>query len=124
MMSGANASPTGRSHQEMKRVVITGAVLLAFAGVALRQADGQQLSNPTGSRQAAQHRALVNQYCATCHNEKLKTGDLMLDKLDLEHEKPIAEIQTPQPRSQVDQKLSKYNLPWILLGLIGLLILL
>jgi len=40
------------------------------------------------------------------------------------HEKPIAEIQTPQPRSQVDQKLSKYNLPWILLGLIGLLILL
>ena len=69
----------------MKRVVITSAVLLIFAGVALRQADGQQPSNPTGSGQAAQHRALVNQYCVTCHNEKLKTGDLMLDKLDLEH---------------------------------------
>ena len=69
----------------MKRVVITSAVLLIFAGVTLRQADGQQPSNPAGSRQAAQHRALVNQYCVTCHNEKLKTGDLMLDKLDLEH---------------------------------------
>jgi hypothetical protein len=37
------------------------------------------------SSSAAQHRALVNQYCITCHNERLKTGDLMLDKLDLEH---------------------------------------
>src|SRR5215831_17061390 len=28
--------------------------------------------------------ALLNQYCITCHNEKLKTGGLALDKLDLE----------------------------------------
>src|SRR5689334_14657482 len=54
--------------------------LLTLAGSGLRQAEaqGQQSS-------AVQHRALVNQYCVTCHNEKLKTGDLMLDKLDLEH---------------------------------------
>ena len=69
----------------MKRVIVTSSVLLIFAGVALRQADGQQPSAPTVSRQAAQQRALVNQYCVTCHNDKLKTGDLMLDKLDLEH---------------------------------------
>jgi cytochrome c551/c552 len=30
-------------------------------------------------------RALLNQYCAGCHNEKLKTAGLMLDKLDLAH---------------------------------------
>src|SRR5262245_30707031 len=59
----------------MKRALITSTVLLILAGAPLR---GQQ---PT----AAQHRALVNQYCITCHNELLKTGDLMLDKLDLEH---------------------------------------
>jgi hypothetical protein len=28
---------------------------------------------------------LLNQYCVTCHNERLKTGGLALDKLDLEH---------------------------------------
>ena len=34
--------------------------------------------------QAAQEpQALLNQYCVTCHNEKLKTGGLALDKLDL-----------------------------------------
>src|SRR5215471_17036065 len=52
----------------------TAMVLLTLAGVA----DAQQPA-------AAQHRALVNQYCVTCHNERLKTGELMLDKLDLEH---------------------------------------
>ena len=30
-------------------------------------------------------RALMNQYCVTCHNQKLKTGGLELDKLDLAH---------------------------------------
>jgi mono/diheme cytochrome c family protein len=59
----------------MKRAFIACTLLLTLAGVPLR---AQQSS-------AAQHRALVNQYCITCHNEKLKTGDLMLDKLDLEH---------------------------------------
>jgi hypothetical protein len=28
---------------------------------------------------------LLNQYCITCHNEKLKTGGIELDKLDLNH---------------------------------------
>jgi hypothetical protein len=30
-------------------------------------------------------RVLMNQYCVTCHNQKLKTGGLELDKLDLAH---------------------------------------
>jgi cytochrome c5 len=28
-------------------------------------------------------RALVDQYCVTCHNERLKTANLLLDKVDL-----------------------------------------
>jgi mono/diheme cytochrome c family protein len=41
-------------------------------------------SNPAAaSQEAAAQRAIINQYCVTCHNERLKTGSLMLDKLDL-----------------------------------------
>ena len=28
---------------------------------------------------------LVNQYCITCHNQKAKTGGLMLDTMDVSH---------------------------------------
>jgi cytochrome c5 len=31
---------------------------------------------------ALPQRSLVDQYCVTCHNERLKTADLMLDKVD------------------------------------------
>ena len=30
-------------------------------------------------------RALLNQYCVTCHNERLKTAGLLLDRADVEH---------------------------------------
>jgi cytochrome c551/c552 len=33
---------------------------------------------------AAQDRVLLDQYCVGCHNEKLKTGGLALDKLDVD----------------------------------------
>jgi len=42
--------------------------------------------------QAAGQQPLLNQYCVTCHNEKLKTGGLELDKLDLNHVGANAEI--------------------------------
>ncbi len=34
---------------------------------------------------AQAQQTVLNQYCITCHNEKLKTGGLELDKLDLNH---------------------------------------
>jgi hypothetical protein len=36
------------------------------------------------SQNQAPERALINQYCLGCHNEKTKTAELMLDKLDIE----------------------------------------
>src|ERR1700730_9988529 len=36
-------------------------------------------------------RELVNTYCVTCHNERLKTGGLMLDKADADHVSNSAE---------------------------------
>ncbi len=40
----------------------------------------------------AAERALVDQYCVTCHNAKLKTANLLLDELDLTHLKDHADI--------------------------------
>ena len=39
---------------------------------------------PSSDASGAQ-RALLNQYCVTCHNQKLKTAGLMLDQLDPAH---------------------------------------
>jgi len=41
---------------------------------------------------SAQEQAVLNQYCITCHNEKLKTAGLMLDKLDYAHPGPNADV--------------------------------
>jgi mono/diheme cytochrome c family protein len=42
---------------------------------------------PTSAEDATKSRALVDQYCVTCHNARLKTGGLILDKdqLDFSH---------------------------------------
>src|SRR5262245_6370982 len=48
--------------------------LWSFAG---QQATPEVTKSP--------QRALLDQYCVTCHNERLKTADLMLDKMDVDH---------------------------------------
>jgi mono/diheme cytochrome c family protein len=53
------------------------------------------LPKPAARTQApdvATQRAVVDQYCVVCHNTKLKTGGLELDKLDLSHLGDHAEI--------------------------------
>jgi mono/diheme cytochrome c family protein len=37
----------------------------------------------TGAASAARQRALLDQYCVVCHNDRLKTANLSLEKLDL-----------------------------------------
>jgi hypothetical protein len=41
---------------------------------------------------SAPQRKLLDQYCVTCHNQRLKTANLMLDKMDLEHVADGAEV--------------------------------
>ena len=38
---------------------------------------------PSGEGQPSASRALIDQYCATCHNQRLKTAGLALDGLDI-----------------------------------------
>jgi mono/diheme cytochrome c family protein len=51
-----------------------------------------QPQDPSTSAASGAARTLVTQYCVPCHNEKLKTAGLMLDKSDIEHVGPGAEV--------------------------------
>src|ERR1700736_6709897 len=54
-------------------------VLLLSAGAAQPQAVSQEPSSPT----ASSPRELLDRYCVTCHNQKLKTANLLLDKMNV-----------------------------------------
>ena len=51
----------------------------------------QQPATPAAPEPAAQ-RAVLNRYCVTCHNEKLRTANLLLDKADVEKVSADADI--------------------------------
>jgi mono/diheme cytochrome c family protein len=57
----------------MTRYLISSALLAFFAVTAFAQAT------PSSARE------LVNKYCVSCHNEKLKTAGLALDRVDADH---------------------------------------
>ena len=61
------------------------AFAFAYALIASSQAatpDAQSSTTPPSAR-AADQRALLDQYCVTCHSDRLKTANLSLEKLDL-----------------------------------------
>ena len=60
--------------------VCLGLFLVSVAGAIPRAATPAQQSSAIP---ASAHRALLDQYCVTCHNQQLKTAGLMLDKADL-----------------------------------------
>src|SRR5437764_86977 len=43
-------------------------------------------------QQTAPDKALVDRYCIGCHSERLKSGNLVLEKLDAEHASEHPEI--------------------------------
>jgi hypothetical protein len=60
----------------MKQFISVSALLVLIASPAVMQTSVQ---TSTVVAQADQHRAMVNTYCVTCHNTRLKTGGLALD---------------------------------------------
>src|SRR5438128_2300174 len=57
---------------------------MAAAGSSISQAAGPQgPPAPLPSPDAQTSRAVFTQYCVTCHNDRLKTGGLTLDPIDL-----------------------------------------
>ena len=68
------------SREAVRRLVVGGVVA---AGICISGAHAQaQSSNPNASA-ASTHRAVVNKYYVTCHNDRLRTAGLTLDKPDL-----------------------------------------
>lgn len=65
-----------------KAVGTTVSALLLTAGHLL--ASAQQGGTPAPPN-TSPHRAFLNQYCVTCHNERLRTADLALDRVDAEN---------------------------------------
>src|SRR5437016_2222898 len=55
---------------------------------------------------ASESRAILDRYCVTCHNEKLKTAGLSLDTLDLARVGEHAEVW-----EKVDRKLRAEMMP-------------
>src|SRR5262245_62103145 len=66
----------------MKRLLVCGVGLMSAVLVFGQTPRVQQRSAGPTPTPAAQ-RAVLDQYCVTCHNEKTKTAGLALDKLDL-----------------------------------------
>jgi cytochrome c5 len=64
------------------------AVLAARGGqrsaTSVEAARGQQPVSEVASHAPAAQRALIDRYCVTCHNERVKTAGLMLDRMDLD----------------------------------------
>src|SRR5262245_34239899 len=93
---------------------IVGLMAIVAAGALGLQGAAQEQSKPIASAATAE-RGMLNQYCVACHNEKLKTAGLMLDKQDLDNvgegaelwEKVIRKLRTgampPAGRPRPDQ---------------------
>src|SRR5437867_7099272 len=60
----------------MKTVAILAGTFLVWAALALGQNSAPVVQPP---------RAVLDQFCVTCHNQRLKTAGLMLDRMDPAH---------------------------------------
>src|SRR5215475_9677392 len=56
------------------------------------QAPASNAKSVAAAPDATAQRALIDQYCVTCHNAKAKTANLLLDQLDLTHLGDHAEV--------------------------------
>ena len=66
----------------MRRPALVVALVLVAVGQAAVGIDAQPSARPSS---ANPNQALVDRYCVTCHNQRLKTAKLELDRLDLTH---------------------------------------
>jgi hypothetical protein len=69
-------------HQSDKRWTNIAPVTTILAAFCCSLSAAPQSPAPTGT---ASQRALLDKYCVTCHNQRLKTAGLLLDKMDLDH---------------------------------------
>ena len=77
------------SRWRIPALVAAGAIALTFFSV---QTSARQTSPRPASSAESTPRAVLDQYCITCHNQKVRTAGLELDALDLANPAVHAEI--------------------------------
>jgi mono/diheme cytochrome c family protein len=65
----------------MPRMLLGGIAILSIAAAVVSAA--QQPPSGVAPASATAHRAVIDRYCVTCHNERLRTGGLSLEKADI-----------------------------------------
>src|SRR5207249_4599919 len=73
-----------RLHMKVRVSLIVVALRMSAVAESVPRAATLQAPAPAPSAASAQ-RALLKQYCFTCHNERLKTAGLTLESIDLEN---------------------------------------
>src|SRR5687767_14980399 len=74
-------------------ILIAGCLAILSAASGLVQAAGpQQPPSGAATPSVTPQRALLNQYCVSCHNQKLKTAGLALDAVDVANVGDKAEV--------------------------------
>ena len=69
--------------QRVSRTIAGAAATLVVASSVLASSAFSQTA--PSELTASARRALLDQYCVTCHNERLRTADLTLDTLDVDN---------------------------------------
>ena len=82
-IAGDAASLRCARWRERMRYVAVAFAVVGTALVSFSSHLGAQQPSPTNAASAAQARALLDKYCVTCHNARLKTANLTFDKMDL-----------------------------------------
>ncbi len=89
----------------MKRQILCWIAVVLF-GPGYLQTSAQTESSSPPSSPASPYREVVNSYCVTCHNENLRTADLLLDQADVENVS-----QDPEVWNKVAEKLRAGAMP-------------
>jgi Protein of unknown function (DUF1592)/Protein of unknown function (DUF1588)/Protein of unknown function (DUF1585)/Protein of unknown function (DUF1595)/Protein of unknown function (DUF1587) len=87
----------------MRTAITTVAVLLYLGVVGARWPEPAGAQAPNPEPRAASPQALINQYCMSCHSDRLKSGGLALSTLDLDA--PVATAQSAEVAEKVIRKL-------------------
>src|SRR5437870_5391276 len=81
---GVRRCPCSRLDISMKRkALVIGCIVIGSTALGQSQAAGPQGPPPGAAAASATPRALLDQYCVTCHNDRTKTANLSLAQLDL-----------------------------------------
>jgi len=83
---------------------VVGSIVGLWAASGPLRAESAQAGGSTATPSSAEQRTLLDRYCVTCHNEKLRTGGVTLEKLDVGNvpsgaevwEKVIRKVRTAQ----------------------------